>query len=254
MKTGRGRGVEKMHRSKDIRKGKWKNESVSHSDMFNSLQPHGLQPSRLLCPWNSPGKNTEVDCHFLLLGLWLGIGLGLGLGFGSSQLRDWTQVSFIGRQILYHLSYQGAISKAWQHSTPPHQPKNLQNSLERHWAFGLVGLSLEWQFMPVYMLQVVGTSRLTSGKNNRITWCLQDWVLEPDFLLFSSALPSRNCVVFSQLLIHYEPQYSPLLNECDIGIYIPGSSWRFNETASLSVWYIVVILDIWKNKGKIKKI
>ena len=51
-------------------------------------------------------------------------------------------------------------------------------------------------------------------------------------------------MVFSQLLIHYGSQYSPLLNECDIGIYIPGSSGRVNETASLSVWYIAVILDI----------
>ena len=30
------------------------------------LRPHGLHPTRLLCPWNSPGKNTEVGCHFLL--------------------------------------------------------------------------------------------------------------------------------------------------------------------------------------------
>ena len=30
------------------------------------LQPHGLQPPRLLCPWNCPGKNTEVGCHALL--------------------------------------------------------------------------------------------------------------------------------------------------------------------------------------------
>ena len=28
--------------------------------------PHGLQPARLLCPWDSPGKNTGVACHFLL--------------------------------------------------------------------------------------------------------------------------------------------------------------------------------------------
>ena len=28
--------------------------------------PHGLQPTRLLYPWNSPGKNTGVDCHFIL--------------------------------------------------------------------------------------------------------------------------------------------------------------------------------------------
>ena len=31
-----------------------------------TLQPYGLQPARLLWPWNSPGKNTGVGCHFLL--------------------------------------------------------------------------------------------------------------------------------------------------------------------------------------------
>ena len=30
------------------------------------LWPHGLQPARLLCPWDSPGKSTRVDCYFLL--------------------------------------------------------------------------------------------------------------------------------------------------------------------------------------------
>ena len=34
--------------------------------MFDSLQPHRRQPTRLLCPWDSPGKNTGVGCHFLL--------------------------------------------------------------------------------------------------------------------------------------------------------------------------------------------
>ena len=33
------------------------------------LWPHGLQPSRLLCPCDSAGKNTGVDCHFLLQGI-----------------------------------------------------------------------------------------------------------------------------------------------------------------------------------------
>ena len=36
------------------------------SVMSDSVWPHGLQPSRLLCPWDSPGKNTGVGCHFLL--------------------------------------------------------------------------------------------------------------------------------------------------------------------------------------------
>ena len=31
--------------------------------------PHGLQPARLLCPWDSPGGNTGVGCHFLLQGI-----------------------------------------------------------------------------------------------------------------------------------------------------------------------------------------
>ena len=30
------------------------------------LWPHGLQPTRLLCPWDFPGKKTGVGCHFLL--------------------------------------------------------------------------------------------------------------------------------------------------------------------------------------------
>ena len=34
--------------------------------MSDSLRPHGLQPKRLLCPWDFPGKNTGVGCHFLL--------------------------------------------------------------------------------------------------------------------------------------------------------------------------------------------
>ena len=30
-----------------------------------------MQPARLLCPWNSPGKNTGRDCHFLHQGIFL---------------------------------------------------------------------------------------------------------------------------------------------------------------------------------------
>ena len=34
--------------------------------MSNSVRPHRRQPNRLLCPWDSPGKNTGVGCRFLL--------------------------------------------------------------------------------------------------------------------------------------------------------------------------------------------
>ena len=47
-----------MHESE---KWKW-----SPSVLSNSLRPHGLQPTRLLCPWDFPGKSTGVGCHCLL--------------------------------------------------------------------------------------------------------------------------------------------------------------------------------------------
>ena len=36
------------------------------SVVSNSMRPHRWQPTRLPCPWDSPGKNTGVGCHFLL--------------------------------------------------------------------------------------------------------------------------------------------------------------------------------------------
>ena len=47
-----------MHESE-----KWKG---SRSVVSNSLRPHGLQPTRLLCPWDFPGRSIGVGCHCLL--------------------------------------------------------------------------------------------------------------------------------------------------------------------------------------------
>ena len=62
--------------------------------MSDCLQLQGLGSARLLCPWDSPGKNTGVGCHSLFQGIFL------------------TQESNAGllncRQILYCLSYQGS--------------------------------------------------------------------------------------------------------------------------------------------------
>ena len=41
-------------------------ESVNLLVLSNSLQPHGWWPTKLICPWNSPGKNTGVGYPFLL--------------------------------------------------------------------------------------------------------------------------------------------------------------------------------------------
>ena len=79
--------------------------SVSRSVMSNSLQPHGLWPTRLLCPWNSSGKNTGVGCHFLLHGIFPTQGLNPSLQpcrwtlhqlshKGSPRILDWVAYPF----------------------------------------------------------------------------------------------------------------------------------------------------------------
>ena len=69
-------------------------KSVSRSAVSDSLQPHGLSPTRLLCPWDSPDKNTEVGSHSLLQGIFPTQGSNPGL--------------LHCRQILYQLSHQGS--------------------------------------------------------------------------------------------------------------------------------------------------
>ena len=42
---------------------------LSHYSHIHLFLTYGLQPTRLLCPWDSPGKNTGVGCHALLQGI-----------------------------------------------------------------------------------------------------------------------------------------------------------------------------------------
>ena len=52
--------------------------SVAHS--YPTLcDPRTVQPTRLLCPWDSPGKNTGVGCNVFLQGIFLTQGLNLSL-------------------------------------------------------------------------------------------------------------------------------------------------------------------------------
>ena len=69
--------------------------SRSHSVESDSLGPHGLQPTKVLCPWDFPDKNTRVGFHFLLQEIFLNQGLDPGLLYC--------------RQMLYHLSNWGSL-------------------------------------------------------------------------------------------------------------------------------------------------
>ena len=67
--------------------------AVLRSVVSGSLRPQGLWPAKLLCPWDSPGKDTGVGKHSLLQGIFLVQESNPGL--------------LHCRQILYHRSHQG---------------------------------------------------------------------------------------------------------------------------------------------------
>ena len=54
-------------------------ESVSFFVVSNSYQPQGLQPTRVLCPWDSLDKNTGVGCRAFLQGIFPTQGSNPGL-------------------------------------------------------------------------------------------------------------------------------------------------------------------------------
>ena len=111
---------------------------VVQSLSFVELLRHGLQPARFLCPWNFPGKNATVGCHFLLQGIFLTLGLNLGLQHC--------------RQILQHLSHKGSPHVAangiiafflWLNSIPLYI---CTTSLSIHLSMDIQVVSMFWLF------------------------------------------------------------------------------------------------------------
>ena len=69
--------------------------SDGRSVVSDSLWLHGLSPTRLFRPWDSPGKSTGVGCPVLFQGIFPAQGSNLGLLYC--------------RRTLYHLSHQGSM-------------------------------------------------------------------------------------------------------------------------------------------------
>ena len=86
----------------------WSEVKWSRSVMYDSLRPHGLQPTELLCPWDFPGKNTAIS-----------------FSRGTSQPRDRTQVSrIVGRRFTIWATLEGLVGL--------HRAIQLQ-LLQHHW-------------------------------------------------------------------------------------------------------------------------
>ena len=97
--------------------------SVSRSVVSDSLRPHGLQLTRLLCPWDFPGKDTGVGCHFF--------------SRESSQPRDQTQVSCTAGRFFTEWATSNDDNNHWQ-------PKK---NLFHGWCYGRLSESIS--FNPV---------------------------------------------------------------------------------------------------------
>ena len=113
----------------------------------NSLQPRGLEPTRLLCSWNSPGKSTGVGCHFPLQGIFPTQGLNLGL--------------LHCRHILYHLSQRGSPSLQWAGAP----------LLVR-----CMGVLLRW--LPFLLRAASGACRYMHATCELSSWAEQLWALQ----------------------------------------------------------------------------
>ena len=136
--------------------------------MSDSVRPHGLQPIRLLRPWDFPGKSTGVGCHCLLqyssleISKWTLLLLptipgnygdsGLTLGSGWINYAETLHFqSFLNRTVnkesriyIFKCYHRGSSNSPKRHMTdlqlspqPWHDPTRAGLSVECHSSFGL---------------------------------------------------------------------------------------------------------------------
>ena len=131
----------------------------------------GLQPARLLCPWNSPGKNTRVGCHALLQGIFPNQGSNPGLLYclshqGNPRILEWVAIP----------SSRGFPIPGIKPRSPTIQADSLPSEpLEKPWNSHLIFYRLIWSFTPKIMSLVVLT---------KIRWIAK--TLNPFLLCFLS--------------------------------------------------------------------
>ena len=147
--------------------------------MSNSLQVYGLWPVRLLCPWDSPGKNTGVGCPALLQGIF------------------WTQGS--NQRLLCLLHWQvGSLSLA-----PPGKPLNSSLPVDLPlWLLTLRSLS------GAAHNRDPASPRLGDSRTERM--CMCEKVLKTDSIVFYKQI----CEVIHQHLCQYYWPHGPSELRC----------------------------------------
>ena len=113
---------------------------VSHSVISDSLWLHELYPTRLLCPWTSPGRNTGVGCHSLLQGDLPDSGIepissALAGGFLTAELPRKPNYSHShsngSNQVTWHLKFGAWLNCSQPYPYSYYCMDMAQNSLEK---------------------------------------------------------------------------------------------------------------------------
>ena len=137
--------------------------------MSSSLQLYGLWPTRLLCPWDSPGKNTGVGCLALLQGIF------------------WTQGS--NQHLLCLLHWQvGSLSLV-----PPGKPLNSSLPVDLPlWLLTLMSLSGAAHMDPA-------STRVRDSRTERM--CMCEKVPKTDSTVFYKQIREATHQHFCQMLL-----------------------------------------------------
>ena len=135
------------------------NKCVPRSVLSNSLQPHGLYPTRLLCPWNFPGKNTGVGCHSLLQEIFPTQGLNPGLPHCRQTLYRLSHLRPAAKELSW-LNLAKNDRATWKVLVPHRSQWKLGKSLEqlKPWCTGCLSIILTMRKQGHFYLRVHGNN------------------------------------------------------------------------------------------------
>ena len=107
--------------------------------------PTVSDPSRLLCPWNSPGKNTRAACHFLLPGIFLTQGSEPSLMSLQHWQVDSLPLSHLGSRLSHQYQWSLISVKKQKNAC-----SNIQNLTLISFIFDQVNV-MYWQFLELVL-------------------------------------------------------------------------------------------------------
>ena len=159
---------------------------------------HGLLPTRLLCPWHSPGKNTGGSCYALLQGIFPTLGSNPHL-LHSRGISFFTAESLRKPNPCYHANGHGpfppvnvhvhgglrrlVLSSAWQDRRWTHEEILLKERLSHRWDLGIL------LFSPVTLVFSYASDSTSLNSTLSVQWDHQ--------ALFAFPIPwmkPRNCL------------------------------------------------------------